>query len=245
VHQVTDELGLRTGSEADSIEEATRQADLSRLRTLAEEFERTHPDGDAAGFAAELARRFSDEESGRGVNLLTYHRAKGLEFDAVFLPRLLDGELPFRSGRSRAPEDEERRLLYVGITRARRHLFITWPLDVRAGRSPFLAELGVPQESRAAARAPSVAARAAVLIAPGPDGPLFERLRRWRKDRADADGVPAYVVFHDSTLAAIAERRPGSPHELLSVPGVGPAKLDRYAEEVLAVVASGRGGATS
>ena len=240
VEQVTDQLGFRPGSEADSIEEATRQADLSRLRTLAEEFERTHPDGDAAGFAAELGRRFSDEEHGRGVNLLTYHRAKGLEFDAVFLPRLLDGELPFRSGRSRAPEDEERRLLYVGITRARRHLYLTWPLDTRAGRSPFLAELGAQQESRAAARTGTVAARVAT---PGAGGPLFERLRRWRKDRADADGVPAYVVFHDSTLAAIAERLPGSPSELLSVPGVGPAKLDRYAEEILAVVASGGGGA--
>ena len=49
---------------------------------------------------AELRRRFSTETEGRGVQLLTYHRAKGLEFDAVFLPRLLDGELPFRSGRS-------------------------------------------------------------------------------------------------------------------------------------------------
>src|SRR4029077_15922637 len=94
-------------------------------------------------FTAELARRFSTVHSGRGVNLLTYHRAKGLEFDAVFLPRLLDKELPFRSQRSAADPVEERRLLYVGITRSRRHLYLSWPRDPRSVPSPFLEELGV------------------------------------------------------------------------------------------------------
>ena len=48
------------------------------------------------------------------MQLLTYHRAKGLEFDVVFLPRLLEGELPYKSGRSVADPQEERRLFYVG-----------------------------------------------------------------------------------------------------------------------------------
>src|SRR5439155_83644 len=129
-------------AEPDSAEEATRQADLGRLRALAVEFAVAHPEGDLPGFGADLARRFAGEAQGRGVNLLTYHRAKGLEFDAVFLPRLLEKELPFRSGRAQADENEERRLLYVGITRARRHLYATWPLDPRVGRSRFVAELG-------------------------------------------------------------------------------------------------------
>ena len=58
----------------------------------------------------------------RGVYLLTYHRAKGLEFDAVFLPRLDEKELPTRLAKTDEARDEERRLFYVGITRARRHL---------------------------------------------------------------------------------------------------------------------------
>ena len=116
---ITDELGYDPEAAPDADEEVTRQSDLGRMRSLAAEFERAHPEGDAAAFGAELAERFSTEHSGRGVNLLTYHRAKGLEFDAVFLPRLLDGELPFRSGRAKADPEEERRLLYVGITRAR------------------------------------------------------------------------------------------------------------------------------
>ena len=91
-------------------------------------------------FVAELPRRFSVEESGRGVQLLTYHRSKGLEFDVVFLPRVLDGEVPYRSGRTAADPQEERRLFYVGLTRARHWLAITWPTDGKAGVSPFVAE---------------------------------------------------------------------------------------------------------
>jgi DNA helicase-2/ATP-dependent DNA helicase PcrA len=231
VERATDALGFEPdgGREGDSEEEVTRQADLARLRTLAHEFEETHPDGGLATFLAELTQRFSPERSGRGVNLMTYHRSKGLEFDAVFLPRLLDGELPFRSGRSRAPVEEERRLLYVGITRARRHLSATWPAAAGKARSPFLDEiLGGPERP--------AAAKLAVPVTVPAGGPLFESLKRWRRERAQADGVPAYVVFHDSTLTAIAERRPRTPGELRTVAGVGPAKLERYGREVLGVV---------
>ena len=115
--------------------------------------------GDVAAFGAELAERFSTEHSGRGVNLLTYHRAKGLEFDAVFLPRLLDGELPFRSGRAKADPEEERRLLYVGITRARRYLFLTWPSAGRAQPSPFLDEMELAPSAPSRAKVGSAVRR--------------------------------------------------------------------------------------
>jgi DNA helicase-2/ATP-dependent DNA helicase PcrA len=233
VEAITGQLGYDPEAAPDADEEVTRQSDLGRMRSLAAEFERAGG-GDAAAFGAELARRFSTEHSGRGVNLLTYHRAKGLEFAAVFLPRLLDGELPFRSGRAKAEPEEERRLLYVGITRARRYLFLTWPVAGRARPSPFLDEMEL---------APSVPSRA--KAAPGPaitvgrGGALFDRLKEWRRKRANADGVPAYVVFHDRTLAEIAERRCKDWADLAAISGVGPAKLERYADEVLSVVAAG------
>jgi DNA helicase-2/ATP-dependent DNA helicase PcrA len=231
VESITDGLGFDPEADPDDTEEVTRQADLGRLRALATEFASAHLDGDATGFIGELGRRFSARETGRGVNLLTFHRAKGLEFDAVFLPRLLDKELPFRSQRSAADPAEERRLLYVGITRARTHLYLSWTRDGRAP-SPFLEELGIvaPPPPRPAAR-PSVNVSAA-------GGNTFDRLREWRRKRAAADGVPAFVVFHDKTLAQIAEEQPSDWADLASISGVGPAKLDRYAEEVLAVVAA-------
>jgi DNA helicase-2/ATP-dependent DNA helicase PcrA len=230
IERTTDDVGYRPDLDPDTPEEVTRQSDLARLRALAAEFERAHPDATVTAFARELTRRFSTEHEGRGVNLLTYHRAKGLEFDAVMLPRLLDGEIPFRSGRAKAHPDEERRLLYVALTRARRYLFLTWPSDGRAGPSPFLDELGI----RAAARPTTV--RSAPVGTPAVGGPLFDRLREWRRRRATADGVPAYVVFADKTLAAIADHRPRDRTELAGISGVGPAKLERYAEEVLAIV---------
>jgi DNA helicase-2/ATP-dependent DNA helicase PcrA len=234
VERATDALGFDPEHEPDAGEEVTRQADLARLRQLAAEYAAANPEGDLEGFVGELRRRFSTETEGRGVQLLTYHRSKGLEFDAVFLPRLLDGELPFRSGRSRAPVDEERRLFYVGVTRARTHLAITWPLGTRAARSPFLEGIA-PAEPAPAPRARG----AKVTVAAG--GELFDALKRWRLQRSRVDGVPAYVVFHDATLASIAELRPRTRDQLRSVPGVGPAKLDRYAEEVLEVVSGGTG----
>jgi DNA helicase-2/ATP-dependent DNA helicase PcrA len=187
--------------------EQTRQADLARLVRLAERFEGTAPE-----FAESLHDRFG-ASAGRGVHLLTLHRAKGLEFEAVYLPQLEDGELPHR----RADVDEERRLLYVGLTRARRHLVVTW-----SGRpSRFLAELGVDKARRSDARDLP---------------PAFGALREWRLERAKADEVPAYVVFHNATLAEIAERRPRTLAELALVPGVGATKLERYGEDVLAVL---------
>jgi DNA helicase-2/ATP-dependent DNA helicase PcrA len=191
--------------------EVARQADLSLLVRLAEEI-----GGSGADFRAELERRFGDGASSRrGVHLLTYHGAKGLEFEVVLLPRLEEKELPHRQARSVTDIAEERRLFYVGLTRAKRVLAVTWVKKP----SRFLTELtgGLkPAEER-------------------PEG--FEALKSWRLARARSEEVPAYVIFHNSTLAEIAGRRPRSLAELAAVPGVGPAKLERYGEEVLAALA--------
>jgi DNA helicase-2/ATP-dependent DNA helicase PcrA len=190
--------------------EQTRQADLARLVRLAEGF-----DGDVDGFLELLHERFG-ESAGRGVHLLTLHRAKGLEWEAVLLPRVEEGELPIRRG----DVDEERRLFYVGLTRAKRHLLVTW--DGKPSR--FLAELGV----RAAA--PPLPKRERPTLE---QTPTVQALREWRLARARADEVPAYVVFNDRTLAELAAREPRTLAELAAVPGIGPAKLERYGRELL------------
>ncbi|KWX10520.1 ATP-dependent DNA helicase, partial [Carbonactinospora thermoautotrophica] len=65
------------------------------------------------------------------------------------------------------------------------------------------------------------------------DEELYERLRSWRLERAQEQGLPAYCVFTDATLTAIAEIRPTTTGELATISGVGRAKLDRYGEDVL------------
>ena len=65
---------------------------------------------------------------------------------------------------------------------------------------------------------------------------MFERLREWRLARASEDGVPAFVVFTDATLIAIAEKRPSNAGELSRISGVGVRKLQRYGPSVLEVL---------
>ena len=196
--------------------EAVRQSDLTRLVRLAEELAQL----DGPGFVAELERRYGDRgEARRGVHLLTLHGAKGLEFEAVFVARVEEKELPTRLAKTPDEIAEERRLFYVGLTRAKRHLFVTW-----SGKpSRFLRELGV-------------VAQTVVRREPEPDDPIFAALKQWRLERARADDVPAYVVFHNSTLAEIAGRKPQSLGDLALVPGVGPAKLERYGDDVLSAL---------
>jgi len=203
--EVPDKLGER---------EQTRQADLARLVRLAEEFP-----GEVDGFVELLHERFG-KSSGSGVHLLTLHRAKGLEWEAVFLPRVEEGELPVRRG----DIAEERRLFYVGLTRAKRHLLVTW----EGKPSRFLEELGV----RAAA--PPLPKREKAVLE---QTPAVQALKEWRLARARADEVPAYVVFNDRTLAELVARTPRTLAELATVPGIGPAKLERYGPELLARLA--------
>jgi DNA helicase-2/ATP-dependent DNA helicase PcrA len=207
-------------------QEMTRQDDLARLIRLAGEFD----DGRRTSleFVADLRARFTTEGEGRGVNLLTYHRAKGLEFEAVFLPRLEDGELPFKRSRSAEAYAEERRLFYVGITRAKTHLAITWVSSGRRKPSPFVYEAGL------------VGAARALRAKPREDAPLegdadrrITALKSWRLERSKRDEVPAYVILHDATLRAIAEQNPQDERELAGISGIGPAKLEKYGDEIL------------
>ena len=72
----------------------------------------------------------------------------------------------------------------------------------------------------------------------GPADPdLVDRLKRWRLAQASTQGVPAYVIFNDATLEALAARRPSSGPSLLEIPGIGPAKLEAYGEDLLDLLA--------
>jgi DNA helicase-2/ATP-dependent DNA helicase PcrA len=180
------------------------------------------------------------------VTLLTLHAAKGLEFEAVFLVGLEEGLLPISHARNDEAIEEERRLLYVGVTRARRHLELSWSLQ-RPGysgklttRRPsrFLYNLGPGAPTKGGAQKSAPAKRPTKTQLPSDADPVIaDRLRAWRRERASADEVPAFVVFGDKTLIELAQRRPRSERELLHVSGLGPTKVARYGADILAVLA--------
>jgi DNA helicase-2/ATP-dependent DNA helicase PcrA len=242
---------------------------LLALVELAEELIAVEPAADLRRFAAELDLRAeaAHPPTVQGVTLASLHAAKGLEWDAVFLVGLVDGTLPIQhADGDDAAIEEERRLLYVGITRARRLLSLSWALSRQQGgggrrrrRSRFL--YGLIPDDHPAARLPTRAGGGAKprcrlcgkpLLGTLPmklrrcadcpsdvDVDLLDRLKDWRRSTAKEQDVPAYVVFTDATLTAIAEQRPADPSALVAIPGIGAGKLDRYGAAVLALVVDG------
>jgi len=250
---------------------------LLALVELAEELASVVPDADLSRYVAELDQRAEAQHppTVEGVTLASLHAAKGLEWQAVFLVGLVDGTLPIQhADDDQAAIEEERRLLYVGVTRAKEHLWLSWSLSRAPGgrrgrrRSRFL--YGLIPDGHPTARLAKAAADArrdtapprcricdAQLVGTLPvklgrcvacpsdvDEELLARLRSWRIAQAKTLRVPPYVVFTDATLVAIAEQRPADPAGLVSISGIGAAKLDRYGTDVLALVA-GRGAAAT
>lgn len=229
-------------------------------------------EGDAMGLdqlVTELGQRASAQHAplARGVTLSTMHAAKGQEWEAVAVTGVHEGTVPFVLATSTDQVAEERRLLFVAITRAKVHLRLSW--SGRGNRSArpvsrFLADLlpvGVTtatsgptgkrrRRSRSAQSATcrvcnrSLNTGADRKLGRHADCPssydeeLFGRLRQWRKSVADAASVPAFVVFTDATLMAVAEAMPSTGQEMLRIPGVGQAKLERYGDQVLQILSA-------
>jgi DNA helicase-2/ATP-dependent DNA helicase PcrA len=241
-----------TGRGAESRE---RNASLALLLQIAAEAVGARNDIRPEQLLAELESRAKQEREGsaEGVNLLTLHRAKGLEWDAVFLPQLEDGILPIKQAETDEQIEEERRLLYVGLTRARRHLELSWA-ERRAtaqgsGRrhpSQFLVALrDRPARSRLDASGRHVthlpdAPMPTTRRADAAEHPLMAALKEWRLTAARSDGVPAYVVATDALLQEIVDQRPATLPALRRIKGMGPSRLARYGEELLEITTATR-----
>ncbi len=216
-------------------------------------------------FVADLDRRAAEQHApvADGVTLATLHAAKGLEWDVVFVCGLQEGTLPIVYAEGPEAVEEERRLLYVGMTRARRELALSWALARNPGGRPsrrpsrFLDGLRPastdpePSPARAGRSRKAVTCRECGKgLRTGPekkrgrcddcpasyDEALFEQLRAWRLRRAGEEQVPAFVVFTDATLQLLAEHRPTTEGQLLAISGIGRSKLERYGDDVLALL---------
>jgi DNA helicase-2/ATP-dependent DNA helicase PcrA len=245
-----------------------RWESLAALARLADDLVAARPDAALRDFVAELDERADAQHAPtvEGVTLASLHAAKGLEWDAVFIVGATEGMIPITYADTVEAVEEERRLLYVGVTRARERITITWAAartpGGRAGRRPSRFLDGLHAGRRASGpdgtergarkrRTPAVCrvcgralgspvARKLGRCEDCPssyDEGLFERLREWRAEQAKAASVPAYVVFTDATLVALAEARPSTERELLAVSGVGRTKLERYGDDVLRLCA--------
>jgi len=241
---------------------------LVALAELVDEEVAHRPSLDLPGLLAELRTRADSRHPPvvQGVTLASLHAAKGLEWDAVFLVGLTDGTLPIthalaHGGESEAVE-EERRLLYVGITRARMHLALSWALSRNPGgrqsrkSSRFLNGLSPqtqqdptpskPRRNRPASRCRicnnPLSTPAAIMLrrcetcAADIDDELLLQLKDWRLRTAKELNVPAYVVFTDNTLIAIAELLPTDDAALVAIPGIGARKLEQFGPDVLELV---------
>lgn len=256
-------IGL-SSQEPEGAQARERWQSLNALLGLIEQIVHDIPDITLIGIIEDLARRRDNKQppTVNGVTLASIHSAKGLEWDAVFLVGLHENSLPIRQAIKSGDEaiEEERRLFYVGITRAREHLACSWALaknpdsPATRKRTRFLDGI-VPEleQSRGTTRTTrpkrcrvcsmrlETAQEKALGRHPqcdgGMDEDIFQALRSWRSDRAAHDQVPPYIVFTDATLMNIAESKPADAAELLSVSGVGQTKLENYGAEILHIIA--------
>ncbi|MGW1023075.1 ATP-dependent DNA helicase UvrD2 [Streptomyces sp. NPDC002577] len=288
VRAVLSTKGWTTQPPAGSGAVRERWESLAALVRLAEDFARAQPAATLGDLVAELDERAAAQHAPtvEGVTLASLHAAKGLEWDAVFLVGVAEGMMPITYAKTDEQIEEERRLLYVGVTRARQHVFLSWALSRSPGGRPtrrpsrFLDGLrpgsgttaargagtpvgagGIEHGSRSIGttavrprRGPRTPARCRVcgrtLTDAGEmklmrcedcpsdmDEGLYERLRDWRADEARHLGQPAFCIFTDKTLMAIAEAAPDEEAELARIPGVGVRKLNRFGADVLAICA--------
>ena len=183
------------------------------------------------------------------VTLATIHTTKGLEWPHVIVHDVRGNLHPHNLA---TDTEEERRIFHVAVTRGRRSVAVA----TSGPPSPFVTELA---EARPAELAWPEPEATTLVVSNGrsgaggdgakkpaeraePSGPreaaLRESLAAWRRERSKADGVPAYVVFDNKTLDAIAKVEPSSLGELAAINGIGPAKLERYGADVLGLIAS-------
>ncbi len=177
------------------------------------------------------------------VLLSTIHAIKGMEAEVVFLLGCHGMYFPCKTGDHPIidmvkeveydKEEEERRLFYVALTRAKRELYLSYTgtnhtrfitvemkavMQVKEGKNKSLHDVKQP------------------VAVVRHDGDLLQALKSWRRSIAEQAHLPAFMIFHDKVLIEIAAKKPKTLQELKSVKGMGPAKMEKYGEAILAII---------
>lgn len=212
-------------------------ADLEAERRVAAtllDYLRDQQLGDGAGFRAWVAMTnpFDDDSTG-GVDLLSFHAAKGREWHTVFVTGVESSLVPHRSATTNAAKAEEARLLYVAVTRASDRLVLT-RAERRGGYarspSPFMAGLDLAEPAAAPLPSELLRRRRARV------DPTLAALRSWRDNAArQADVLPSQLCS-DRDLNEIARSHPSTVAELEAVTSFGPIMSARLAEQILPLV---------
>ncbi|WP_296148097.1 ATP-dependent DNA helicase UvrD2 [uncultured Corynebacterium sp.] len=255
-------LGL-SATEPEGARQRERWQTLNALVELIGDIVSTSEATSLPGVLASLRQRAESKQPPAvdGVTLASLHAAKGLEWDAVFLAGLVEKTLPISHAikAGDAQIEEERRLFYVGITRAREHLHLSWSLARQEGgrasreRSRFLdgiaPQLDVEQSPERLKRAKRCRVCGNQLGTPAEKSlgrhedceptyneSAFLALKQWRLDTAREAQIPPFMIFTDATLLSVVEAMPASENELLDISGIGPAKLEQYGDDLLDVL---------
>ena len=215
------------------------------------------PTAPAAALPGWVTATARDDESARvradGVDVVSFHAAKGLEWPIVHLAGLEEGYVPSSRARDPGALAEEQRLLYVAVSRAGQTVSCTWARrrtfgsrTVQRQPSRWLAALEqVVDLASSAGRDPDPAvARRALAemrlalpssdVAPSPDSAAAaRRLEEWRASVARAAAIPVAVVLADAVLGRIVERAPTTLEELRDVEGLGVSSIDHHGEAIL------------
>ncbi len=192
-------------------------------------------------FVEHLAERAQAQHapSVDGVTLTTMHAAKGLEWDAVFIVGCSEGLMPISLAETAEAVEEEKRLLYVAITRARENIAISFARARKSGgkatrkRTRFLEQQWPDARPSSVKRQPASAQMAELDAS---QARLFDELKEWRLAIAKETSKPAFTILVDVSLVQIARDRPRTVGDLARVNGIGASKLEKYGADILEIV---------
>ncbi|MEM9614113.1 MAG: ATP-dependent DNA helicase UvrD2 [Actinomycetota bacterium] len=263
------EYRLSETSDEPTVAEIERRANVAAFVRLVNDYLTLDPNPTGPGLKEWLTTLEPGDldEGDDAVELATFHGAKGLEWPVVHIAGLEEGYVPIVHATTGGQLAEERRLLYVAVTRAEEELHLSWAAErtfgsraVTRSPSPHLAtlteagrRLSVGPAQRvdwrrhlADSRSRLTEADAVTGRTPTPriaddTARTLAALEEWRRRRARAADVPLRAVFSDETLRAVATTKPTTKGRLATIKGISATKLERFGDDLLTVVASASG----